>query len=228
MGDRAVDALKWIALASMTIDHINKYLLDAQHPWMFAVGRIAAPLFAMVLGYNLARPGAVASNAAARAGLRLLAWGAVASVPYIGLGKTSLAGGWWPLNVLFALAVASLGIALWSGHHRSFALGLLVVGGALAEFFWPLIGLVLAAHRYARAPSFVGLGTVVLACALLTVINGNGWALVALPMVAVASQAHPAADAPHTARHSRRIFYAYYPLHLAVLWVVRALQDAGS
>ncbi len=44
----------------------NKYLFDGSHPWMYALGRISMPLFAFVLGYNLARPGALASGSYSR------------------------------------------------------------------------------------------------------------------------------------------------------------------
>lgn len=223
MSDRAVETLKAIALVAMTLDHVNKYLLEGSQPWMFAIGRVAAPIFAVVLGYNLARAGAVASNAATRTAGRLFIVGAVASVPYIGLGHTS-AGGWWPLNVLFALAVACPGIALWDRGRRRSATTLIAVGGALTEFFWPLIGLTIAAHRLARAPSAMALGAGTVACALLTPINGNGWALAALPMIAVASCLPQ--DAKASPARRRWIYYAYYPAHLAVLWFVRALVDA--
>lgn len=223
MSDRAVETLKAIALVAMSLDHVNKYLLDGSQPWMFAIGRVAAPTFAVVLGYNLARPGAVASNAATRTAGRLVIVGAVASVPYIGLGRTS-AGGWWPLNVLFALAVACLGIALWDRGRPGHAMAIAAVGGTLVEFFWPLIALTIAAHRQARAPSVLALGVGVVACALLTPINGNAWALAALPFVVIASLLPQ--DAKASPARRRWIYYAYYPAHLSALWFVRALVDA--
>ena len=52
----AVEILKWTAAALMVGDHINKYLLHGSEPLLFDAGRLAMPLFAIVLGYNLARP----------------------------------------------------------------------------------------------------------------------------------------------------------------------------
>ena len=56
--DGQLEALKWIALASMFLDHFGRHLLGwGQETWVFALGRIAFPLFALVLALNLARAG---------------------------------------------------------------------------------------------------------------------------------------------------------------------------
>lgn len=49
-----LSAAKWLAVILIIVDHWNKYLSDKAVPWMYAVGRISMPLFAFVLGYNLA------------------------------------------------------------------------------------------------------------------------------------------------------------------------------
>ena len=53
----AVEALNWVALASMLVDHANRVFFGYASPWMLPVGRIAMPVFALVVAYNLARPG---------------------------------------------------------------------------------------------------------------------------------------------------------------------------
>lgn len=55
----AVESLKWLALVAMTSDHVNKIIFKSQLPLMSEFGRIAMPLFGMVLAYNLARPEAL-------------------------------------------------------------------------------------------------------------------------------------------------------------------------
>ena len=63
--DGQLEALKWIALASMFLDHFGRHLLGwGQDTWVFALGRIAFPLFALVLALNLAREGDRAARAA--------------------------------------------------------------------------------------------------------------------------------------------------------------------
>ena len=81
-----LEALKWLALLLMTLDHVNKHLLHASVPELFAAGRLALPLFGFVLGYNLARPGALASGGYSRTARRLAVFGSIATIPFIALG----------------------------------------------------------------------------------------------------------------------------------------------
>jgi hypothetical protein len=48
------EALKWAAAILMVLDHVNAYLLGGSNPALYALGRLAFPLFAVVLAYNLA------------------------------------------------------------------------------------------------------------------------------------------------------------------------------
>jgi hypothetical protein len=102
----SLEVLKWLALLLMTLDHVNKHLLHASVPELFAVGRLALPLFGFVLGYNLARPGALASGSYSRTARRLAIFGTIATIPFIALG--GLGWGWWPLNIMATLLVATL------------------------------------------------------------------------------------------------------------------------
>ena len=81
-----LEALKWLALLLMTLDHVNKHLLHASVPELFAVGRLALPLFGFVLGYNLARPGVLASGGYSRTARRLAIFASLATIPFIALG----------------------------------------------------------------------------------------------------------------------------------------------
>ena len=81
-----LEALKWMALILMTVDHVNKYLLHDSMPALFQAGRISMPLFVFVLAYNAARPDFFTSGAATRTCLRLTGYGLAACVPYMALG----------------------------------------------------------------------------------------------------------------------------------------------
>jgi hypothetical protein len=214
--DGTVASMKWLALALMAGDHINKYLFNGTVAVLFNVGRLAMPIFVCILGFNLARPGAFARGTYGRTIRRLSISGVIASVPFIALG--GLYGGWWPLNVLFALlVVAGTACLLEYGHTRATAaaLALYLVGGGLVEYWWPGVTLGLAVWAYTKRPTWAALGVAVLACASLSVINGNHWALAALPLLAAGTrvdiQAAPA----------RWLFYSFYPVHLAALWLAR-------
>ena len=208
-----LEALKWLALLLMTFDHVNKHLLHASVPELFAAGRLAMPLFGFVLGYNLARPDALADGAFKRTAIRLAVFGSIASVPFIALG--GLGWGWWPFNVMATLLVATL--CAWlieaGGPARLVAAAaIFIVGGALVEFWWPGLAVCMLAWAYCRRPTWNNLALWVCALASLYVINRNLWALSALPLIFAAG--HVKMNVPR----GRLGFYFYYPAHLAVLW----------
>ena len=54
LSDGAVEAMKWLGLVLMTADHAQKYGLMPAIPGVYEAGRVAFPLFGIVLAYNLA------------------------------------------------------------------------------------------------------------------------------------------------------------------------------
>lgn len=224
LSNGAIEALKWLALLLMTGDHINHHLFNATLPVLYEAGRLCLPIFIFVLAYNLARPGALENGAYVRTIKRLAIFGGIASVPFMALG--GLADGWWPLNVMITLLVLATVLYLLAqgGALNQAAAGFVfLVGGSSVEYWWPAILLGIAAWHYCKRPSFwsavfafVGLAAICLA------INKNWWAFAALPVIALVARANP--NLPRL----QRVFYAYYPLHLAFLWLVRIpLRSAG-
>jgi hypothetical protein len=210
----ALNALKWFGLVAMTLDHVNTYLVGSR-PDLYAIGRLAFPLFACVFGFKIGRP--VAGKPVGlhrRSVLMLVAAAAAAQPPYSYLHG----GGPWPLNVM-SLFLAALCAAWWlrRGNTRLEAVAgwvIFVGGGALAEFFWFGLAVVLAARAFAREASAFTLSLLVGAIASLQIVNGNAWALASLPIVFGAGLLAPAQlPLPNT----REFFYAYYPAHLAVI-----------
>lgn len=217
--DGALELIKWVALALMTGDHINKYLFNGTQPYLFEAGRMAMPLFVIVLAYNLARPTVVTDGAYRRTLFRLSVVGLVSSIPFIMLG--SLINGWYPLNILFTLFITTSVIALIErAQAGSFACGVsavfvFVAGGGLVEFWWPAVALGVAGWSYFRTGSHLALIAALIACVSLYFINGNLWAMAALPLVlAVRSTKLPIP-------RFRWAFYVYYPLHLVALLLIR-------
>ena len=97
---------------------------------------------------------------------------------------------------------------------RVLAVGLFVIGGAFVEFWWPALwrswwGVEL------RRPTWTALLFALVGLAALFYINKNLWALAALPLFVLASRV----DLP--VPRLRWVFYAFYPLHLAGIWLVR-------
>ena len=213
IGNGALESAKWIGLAAMTVDHVNTYLLHGAHPWMYQIGRLAMPLFAIALAVHLAAPGALEKNGpAARMTWRLAVFGALAQIPF-----TLLRGGPWPptlLNtmVLLLLVVAFLRLrASEQRLDRAMAWTGLVLVGAAVEFWWIGAALILAVRSWLMEPSpertFAAAAALALLCALtMSVVP------LAAPLIVYALVRARAA-----VPRARLLFYAYYPLHLAVL-----------
>lgn len=215
----SIEAVKWLAVALMTLDHINKYLCGRNLPMAFELGRIAMPLFVLLMAYHLAQPGALAKGTIGRSAVKLAVFALIASWPYIALANGRLL----PLNILFLLLTFALIVLLieQGGKGRSWlAFGVFLVGGALAEYWWPGLLLALAAWRYFQRPCWSLLAGITASTALLWFINGNFWALAALPLFFAAS----AFDARIPRTHWL-VFYAYYPGHLAALYAIKTLSN---
>ncbi|SDY50951.1 TraX family protein [Nitrosomonas halophila] len=223
MSNGSLELLKWLALVLMTGDHVNKYLFNGTIDWLFTAGRLCLPIFVFVLAYNLARPGVFERGAYPRTMKRMALFSAAASVPYIALG--GLGGGWWPLNVMFTLLVitATLNQVQRGDIGNLVAAGLLLLlGGSVVEYWWPAIILGVAVWSYCKRPTWIAAVVALLALATLWFINRNLWALAVLPLLLVASRL----DLPMP--RLRWVFYTYYPLHLAVLWLIRIpMSKAG-
>ncbi|MEO5774981.1 MAG: TraX family protein [Sphingomicrobium sp.] len=226
LGQGTTELAKWLALFLMVADHVNKFLFAGKLPAAFELGRLAMPLFVFVLAYNLARPGALANGAFGRT-FKRLGFVGVATTPVF----VSLVG-WWPLNIMFTLALSAAVIWLMeAGAKRGklAAAALFVIGGAFVEFWWPAVALCVAAWWFCKQPSWGRAGALLIACASLSAVNGlsnaivngvpvlvihpNHWALASLPVMAALTRVD--VRIPRV----RYFFYAFYPAHLVLLWI---------
>jgi hypothetical protein len=219
MAEGSLEAIKWLALLGMVLDHVNRYCLAGRSAFLFDVGRLPMPMFAFVLAYNLARPRARERGVHRRMITRLAFTGAVAT-PVCWLLNRDLvyAYAWWPLNILWTLSllvILTYLIERKSGRSTALAVALFLVGGALGEFFWMGVLAGLAAWYFCRHATLSTLLIWFLALLSLTLVNGNAWAVLALPTVLLLGQRRW-----RTARLTR-FFYACYPAHLAMLLALR-------
>ena len=220
--DATLSSMKWLAVALMVIDHVGKYVFKDAYPWMYAAGRLSMPLFAFVVGYNLARPEMKARGALERMGTRLFFCALLATPAFIALNK--LPAGWWPLNMLFTFGVAVA--TVWALRGRAWwnyaAVPLIFLcGGALVEFWWPAVALVLCVYWFQRSPNWFAASCIFLSLLSLWVINGNHWALMSIPLIVTLSIWRLALP------RAKWFFYAFYPSHLYALWAIAALQLQG-
>lgn len=213
--------LKWLAVVLMTGDHVVSAFGLGYVPLVSEAGRVAFPLFALVMAYNLAQPGSDASKSVKR----LSAW-AIVATPFAYLVFGSLL----PLNVLFTFALAAS--AIWALQRRLWALLALtaIVLPPFVDYAWTGVWLVVSAwcwfrdhgrrmhfllgsfdwrrsRLYAVVPIWVWASM-----GLLCIYNGNGWALLALPLMQAGELRFPVLRA-------RWAFYVYYVGHLAVFGI---------
>ncbi|HSW16069.1 MAG TPA: TraX family protein [Ramlibacter sp.] len=215
--DGQLEALKWIALASMFLDHVGRLVLGyGQHTWVFALGRIAFPLFALVLALNLAREGDRAGRAL-RTARRLALWCAIAIVPSVlARGEPYL------LNVLGTLALGAMLCWVFTAdvrpNLRAGVFAFAAVGCWFVEFEVGGVFLVPAIFLW-RTRGLREAGA--LAAVLLLLVgwlNGyfGGWPAFAGTMSAAAI-ALLVRQWPVRMPRLKAAFYVIYPLHLALI-----------
>lgn len=211
------ELLKGIAIVTMTVDHVG-LLYFPEYPIFRIVGRIAFPLFAylLVLGMRSTHNLRGYFN-------RLLFFALVSQVPYV------LANGiqpWEKMNIFFTLALGLIMVYLIERSSVAFVIPLIVsvvipvdygvYGTATVLFFYLL-----------RRNWKMGVGLFVLVNLVLLVSDSwyQPYAVLALPFILMHDRGrHPFNGVGKQTRSTlfgKYFFYAYYPLHLMVLWSLK-------
>ncbi len=172
----ALDMIKVLALIAMLVDHVNTLLLTQPELLMYALGRMAFPLFTLIWAMNVQR---TPERLQVRAN-RLWMWAAVTqpvfSLAFVGHHP------WWALNILFVFAGVTQLLAL---QYRFGAKGLAAGVLLLAILAWPL------------SPASYGLAGLTLACGMVTftgrlppAVRGAGTALCILSLLCLNGISH--------------------------------------
>ena len=202
-------ALKVFAFAAMVLDHLDWFLWTGQGAHA-GIGRLVFPIFGVVLAFNASRTDI--GKLLHKVIPRLVLIGALAQVPY-----AVLLGAVVPLNIMFTLALSLAVYCLAERRAWLPAVLLLVVPATFVDYAWyGVAGVALTAwliRHGDQAHAWLG---AVLFCLLLTFVNGNQVALLALPLLWCASRLR-IGDAPRW----RYLFLVGYPLHLVVLAIVK-------
>lgn len=231
---------QWLALITMTVDHVTRYLLPSgwDVAWASAsLGRIAFPLFAAMVAWH----GLFNTRDPMRYARRILVIGLLAQLPYMSMPRDG-----FQLNICFTLA---LGLA-WGCWLRDLARRpalngepplqrVLAVAGSL--LIWALLGpwleyghyglllipgYLLALHKLSQPATTLRerLGAAMATLPVLTIaglMNHSAMAksftvatcLLVLLMAAGAARRVPAVGL----RMPRRLWLAWYPAHFAVI-----------
>ena len=244
---------QWLALLTMTIDHLTRYILPGDWDLSWAgssIGRIAFPLFAAMVAWH----GLFNTRNPLRYSRRILIIGLVAQLPYMMMPRTSDT---FILNVCFTLASGlALGALVRQGwqHYQQQTLTMpwLLAGAALGVTVWYLLGfwveyghngllliplLMFAMHALSQADSdFQSRLWAGLAAFPVLWIAGQmnasdmaksftvGTCVVVLILAAGEAQRIPAINLAMP----RRLWLAWYPGHFALiaLWLLLSGQIA--
>lgn len=219
--DGQLEILKWIAVVSMFIDHFGRHLFGlGLESLAFGAGRLAFPLFVLVLACNLARPGERAARAA-RLTLRLAIACAVSTPAVIwARGEPGLVNVFATLGLGTALCwvFMTTGHLLWRGalcvlicaaaNHVEFG----VIGVCLmpAIYLW-------RAQNLREAAAF----SAILLLALTHQMGSFGGLYGYVGMLCVVPVAWAVTHMPLRMPRMRWLFYAIYPLHMALIGALK-------
>ena len=210
---------KWLAIVAMVIDHYGKIVEQDLFEPTHAIGRIAFPLFAAIIGMRLAlRPDLAVTYVK-----RLLPWAIVSQPVFIFVGRD-----WYDGNILLTLlaGVVAFMLARQFGEKQRalalFGLALLLPIAWFCEFsaigvaIIPITALLAAWQRKAGLLAAGPLGVVSngsFAWAPLSVLDV--FAVLATPIIALSIRNTVALP-----RFPAFFFYGFYPAHLLALHVI--------
>jgi hypothetical protein len=204
----------------MVYDHVLRYLFagDVVGP-ATAFGRLAFPLFAFTFAYGLARP--TTDTVRDIRILRRLAFFGLLAQP-----ATAYFWGVYPLNILFTFFLSVLIILLLRHPERGWTVivagALFLVGGAIVEYAWIGLLLIIAVYFWSKTGTHIlSLGALVLAYTGLNMMNGSLWALLSIPLILVASLW--SLPLPRT----KLFFYVFYPAHLLLIMGIHFIVHGG-
>ncbi|WP_404937814.1 TraX family protein [Pseudomonas sp. JDS08PS003] len=231
--DGALDALKWLALLSMVLDHLRYVGLSLD--WLYVPGRLAFPWFCLAMAVNLMRLGEREGRPSGQ--WRYLGWlllfSGLSEIPYrlfvpdpdtlnvlptLALGLLVARGWQRPRGLALALGLAALLLAL--GFSRWLMFGALGVLLPLAlvlvlrrSWYFSLLpgALCLAANQWETLFPAARLGNWVATCGIAACLLAPLLGVMLLRVLR---------GCPAPAM--RRWAYGLYPLHFLLLLALRA------
>lgn len=218
--DRRNDLLKTLAMATMAIDHIGVLLLP-QLLLLRVIGRIAFPIFAYQLAVGFSK-----TRSRGRYASRILLFGLLAQGPYMFLNYSFTLEP-FHFNVMLFFAYALGMLQLWEKRRYGLAIALLLLPDVLVHL-WPAfafsygsygLAMVLLFHLFKEDKGKMLAAYTVLTVAALLATGNAIQALSFMGMLAILSLE----EVPGPIRLGKWTGYIFYPVHIALLCLVRLL-----
>lgn len=214
--DLGREILKWIAIITMTIDHIGAVLFPEVEV-LRLIGRFSFPLFAYLLILGLENTRNIRNYF-----IRLFIFALISQVPFY------LATGIEPLDHLNIFFTLSFGLMfIYFFKKNSIIAFVPIVLSILLNFDYSIYGIVMIGCMYILTGN-IKLGTILLV--LLNVLflvpwNSQFLSLLALPLIIL--HQNSLLTTPKEFKKEFKIpfwrkyfFYVYYPLHLTILYII--------
>jgi len=217
--DYGREILKWLAIITMTVDHVGAVLYQ-DYEVLRWIGRLAFPLFAYLLILGMENTKNVRNYF-----VRLFVFALVSQVPFfLAIDYTPFES----LNIFFTLASGLLFIYFFK-RGSVIAFVVLLVSFVL-PFDYGVYGIAMIGCMYIlRMNTKFGVVSLVLLNSLFLVpLNSQILSLAAIPFIVLHNNGS-LVTTRHTAGEYRipfwrkYFFYAYYPLHFILLYVIRLI-----
>jgi len=210
--------LKYIAILTMLIDHINAILYNRQFEIMTLIGRFAFPLFALMLVRNYI----YYSRSFARYATRLFIFGLISQPIYM----YSFGDKIYQLNIFFSL-LAGLAF-MYALDTKDYLLGFIALIISIYSDY-SIIGLLLIISLYYTYKidtilSYISLfiATVAIVSPGETIISPILFLFILLAKETLTNSTTPIYKAqPRPGVVTKYMFYAFYPLHILILGLLR-------
>lgn len=216
---RQQELVRWVAIVTMVVDHIGAVLMQADDALpLRAVGRVAWPLFAFLLAYNVARRG-VRPN---RYLVPLLLWCVVSALPHY------LAFDRFVVNILGTLFLGAATLTLLTNRQRlmekapaALLLGFVAIWIASVHVEYGPVGVALVVAWWWALSTRAPLAWAVVV--LLVGLQNYDWVVWPAAFLALAVP-FAAARLPLGLPRTGRLPWLFYPVHLAVLAAIDAVS----
>ena len=221
--DSGRELLKWIAIITMTVDHVGRILYPEFTVLRF-IGRLSFPLFAYLLMLGMETTRNIRNYF-----IRLFVFAFISQVPFF-LAIDS--GPFDSLNIFFTLSAGLLFIHFFK--RGSMFVVVPMLASLVLPFDYGIYGIAVIGCMYIlKEDTVFGVLSLVLLNALFLVPwNPQFLSIAAIPLILLHKNGSLTTRKQTAEQYTipvwrKYFFYVYYPLHLTILYVIRLCLENG-